>query len=65
MPIGKNLSSAEIHTKAKSYARFCKKYHPKLGFKCSMKNAALNDVEGTVTYSLPLYLIWRLKELIL
>lgn len=36
---------------------------PKLGFKCSMKNAALNDVEGTATYNLPLYLIWRLKDL--
>lgn len=56
-------AKAEIHTKAKSYVQFCKKYHPKLGFKCSMKNAALNDVEGTVTYSLPLYLIWRLKDL--
>lgn len=55
-------AKAEIHTRAKSYAQFCKKYAPKIGFKFSMKNIGDNLVEETKTYSVPLYLIWRLKE---
>lgn len=27
-----------------------------------MKNAGSNMVEGTKTYSVPLYLIWKMKE---
>ena len=55
-------AKAEIHTRAKSYTQFCKKYNPKLGFKFSMKNVGENIVENTRTYSVPLYMIWRLKD---
>lgn len=54
-------AKAEIHTRAKSYRQFCKKYNPKTGFKFSMKNVGDNEVEGTQTYSVPLYLIWMMK----
>ncbi len=55
-------AKAEIHTRAKSYRQFCKKYNPELGFKFSMKNVGSNQVENTMTYSLPLYLIWQVKK---
>lgn len=55
-------AKADIHTRAKSYRQFCKKYRPSLGFKFSMKNAGNNLVEDTVTYSVPLYMIWRVKS---
>lgn len=55
-------SKAETHTRAKSYIQFCKKYQPKLGFKFSMKNVGNHEVEQTKTYSVPLYLVWMVKE---
>ena len=55
-------AKAEIHTQAKSYRQFCKKYNPRIGFKFSMKNVGNHEVEKTKTYSVPLYLIWRLKD---
>lgn len=55
-------AKAEIHTRAKSYRLFCNRYKPPLGFRFSMKNVGENDVEGTKTYSLPLYLLWELKK---
>lgn len=55
-------AKAEINTKAKSYIQFCKKFKPQIGFKFSMKNVGDNIVEQTGTYSLPLYLIWKLKK---
>lgn len=53
---------AEKNTRAKSYRQFCRKYHPKLGFKFSMKNVGEQQVEGTKTCSVPLYLVWRVGE---
>lgn len=53
---------AEKNTRAKSYRQFCRKYHPKLGFKFSMKNVGEHQVEGTKTCSVPLYLVWRVGE---
>ena len=55
-------AKAQIHTRAKSYTQFCKKYNSKIGFKFSMKNIGDNIVEGVKTYSVPLYMIWRLKD---
>lgn len=55
-------AKADIHTRAKSYREYCKKYSPKLGFKFSMKNVGSHEVEGTKTYSIPLYLIWMLRR---
>ena len=55
-------AKAEIHTRAKSYRQYCKKYHPKAGFKFSMKNVGDHEVEGTKTYSVPLYCIWRIMD---
>lgn len=55
-------AKAEDNTRAKSYRQFCKKYHSKKGIKLSMKNVGTNRVENTVTYSIPLYLIWKLEE---
>lgn len=57
-------AKANISTRAKSYLQFCRKYSPSLGFKFSMKNAGHNSVEETLTYSIPLYMIWRLQEYI-
>ena len=56
-------AKAEIHTQAKSYRQFCKKYNPKIGFKFSMKNIGENEVEKTKTFSIPLYLIWMIKSI--
>lgn len=53
---------ANIHTKAKSYQLFCKRYNPKKGFKLSMKNIGDNMVSDTKTYSIPLYMIWNIKK---
>ncbi len=53
---------AADHTRAKSYGQFCKRYAVPLGFKFSLKNIGCNEVESTKTYSIPLYLIWRLGE---
>lgn len=55
-------AKAEIHTRAKSYKQFCKKYKPVIGFKFSMKNMGSHMVEETKTYSVPLYLIWMLGK---
>lgn len=55
-------AKAEIRTKAKSYRQFCKKYNPSMGFKFSMKNIGNHFVENTMTYSVPLYLIWMGKR---
>lgn len=55
-------AKAEIHTRAKSYRQFCKKYNPSVGFKFSMKNVGNHMVENTMTYSVPLYLIWTLDR---
>lgn len=54
-------SKAEVNTKAKSYRLFCNRYQPELGFRCSMKNIGEHFVERTYTYSLPLYLLWRMN----
>lgn len=55
-------AKSDVHTRAKSYRQFCKKYGPKIGFKFSMKNVGDNCVEGTQTFSVPLYMIWRLRD---
>ncbi|MCI9439975.1 MAG: ATP-binding protein [Ruminococcus sp.] len=55
-------AKAEINTKAKSYRQYCKKYNPSLGFKFSMKNIGDHMVGDTMTYSVPLYLIWMVKR---
>lgn len=53
-------AKAAISTRAKSYLQFCKKYKPSLGFRFSMKNVGDNMTEETHTYSLPLYLLWKM-----
>lgn len=55
-------AKAEIHTQAKSYRQFCKKYSPAAGFKFSMKNIGNHMVENTMTYSVPLYLVWMVRR---
>lgn len=57
-------AKAEIHTRAKSYSLFCKKYQPKKGFKMSMKNMGTNSDGVTETISLPLYVLWNLRSYI-
>ncbi len=53
---------AAENTQAKSYRLFCKKYSPEKGYKFSLKNIAENMCENTSTISLPLYLIWNMKN---
>ena len=55
-------AKVNISTRAKSYLQFCRKYSPALGFKFSMKNVGDNMVEKTFTYSVPLYMIWKLER---
>lgn len=55
-------AKANISTRAKSYIQFCKKYRPSLGFKFSMKNVGEHKVENTLTYSIPLYMLWKLEH---
>lgn len=55
-------AKAEISTRAKSYVQFCKKYRTPLGFRFSMKNVGCNRAGETLTYSLPLYLLWKLDR---
>lgn len=55
-------AKANINTRAKSYQQFCKNYTPERGFKFSLKNVGRHDVERTGTVSLPLYMIWKLKQ---
>lgn len=51
---------AATNTQAKSFRLFCKKYKPRKGYKLSLKNMAVNDCEGTMMTSLPLYLAWKI-----
>ncbi|MBR6094796.1 MAG: ATP-binding protein [Lachnospiraceae bacterium] len=53
---------AADNTQAKSYKQFCKKYAPRIGIKLSEKNIAKNQIEETVTYSIPLYLGWNIDR---
>ncbi len=53
---------AADNTRAKSYRSFCKKYAPETGIKASMKNIAVNQVEETLTISLPLYMLWVISR---
>ena len=50
------------NTEAKSYKQFCKRYEPVFGFKLSEKNIAENMCESTRTFSIPLYMIWSIKN---
>lgn len=53
---------ANVNTKAKSYNEFIKRYKTKIGFRFSLKNSGENKVGVTKTYSLPLSLVFRLKD---
>lgn len=53
---------ANVNTKAKSYNNFIKKYATKIGFRFSLNNSGENKVGVTKTYSLPLSLVFRLKD---
>lgn len=55
-------AKANVNTRAKSYRQFCTKYKPPLGFKFSMKNVGDHRTGETHTYSIPLYLIWKLER---
>lgn len=50
------------NTKAKSLHIFCNRYHPKMAVKTSLKNVGDNLDGDTHVWSIPLYLIFRLKE---
>lgn len=57
-------AKAQINTQAKSYQLFVKRYSPSMGFKLSLKNCAVNHSKATTTYSLPLFLVNRLEDLL-
>ena len=50
------------NTKAKSLHLFCNRYNPKMAIKTSFKNVRDNMDGNTHVWSLPLYVIFRLKE---
>jgi len=55
------VKSAE-NTKAKSLHLFCNRYNPKMAIKTTMKNVGDNTDSNTHVWSVPLYIIFRLKE---
>ena len=57
-------AKANLNTKAKSFLEFAKRFKPNTGFKFSLKNSGINEVETTKTYSLPLFLVNRIKDVI-
>lgn len=52
------------NTKAKSLHLFCSRYLPKMAIKTSLKNVGANMDGSTHVWSIPLYVIFRLKEYI-
>lgn len=52
------------NTQAKSFRVFIKRYRPRRGFKTSLKNIAVNRFEDTDVYSLPLYLVHKLRAVL-
>lgn len=52
------------NTKAKSLHMFCNRYSPKIAIKTSLKNVGDNMDGDTHVWSIPLYVIFRLKEYI-
>lgn len=50
------------NTRAKSLHLFCNRYHPKIGFKSSLKNVGDNMDGRSHVWSLPLYAFYRFKE---
>lgn len=59
------LSGMADNTKAKSLHLFCNRYHPKIAIKTSLKNVGDNIYGDTRVWSLPLYVLFRIKEYIL
>ena len=53
---------AADNTKAKSLHLFCNRYKPKMAIKTSLKNVGDNMDGDTHVWSLPLYLLFRIKE---
>ncbi len=56
---------AADNTKAKSLHLFCSRYNPKMAVKTSLKNVGDNMDGNTHVWSIPLYLLFRLKEYLL
>lgn len=52
------------NTKAKSLHLFCSRYHPQVAIKTSLKNVGDNMDGDTRVWSLPLYVLFRIKEYI-
>ena len=50
------------NTKAKSLHLFCNRYHPGMAIKTSLKNVGDNMDGETHVWSIPLYILFRLKE---
>lgn len=50
------------NTKAKSLHLFCSRFSPKFAFKSSLKNVGDNMDGSTRVWSLPLYVLFRLKD---
>lgn len=55
-------AKANLNTQAKSYAQFVRRYKSGKGFKFSLKNVGVNRVGATVTYSVPLAAVHRIKH---
>ena len=49
-----------VNTRARSYREFVKRYSPHTGFRLSMKNSAVNEENGTINVSIPLYMLWNI-----
>ena len=57
------VKSAE-NTKAKSLHLFCNRYNPSFAFKSSLKNVGDNMDGNTHVWSIPLYILFKLKKYI-
>ena len=55
-------AKANLNTQAKSYRIFVQRFETQIGFKFSLKNIGVNYVSKAKTYSLPLFMVPRMKE---
>ena len=55
-------TKSAANTKAKSFSLFCQRYQPRVAFKASARNVGGVRKGETREVSLPLFLLWRLRE---
>ena len=55
-------AKTHLNTQAKSYRTFIRQFRPRIGYKFSLSNCGVSTDGETTTYSVPLFMIWRMGE---